>query len=58
MRSTEHRNPTERFVDALCEALPALTDEQRVRLEDLFNDAVEARMVQSAREERQSREDY
>jgi len=33
-------------VEALAELLPQMTDEQRVRLEDAFNDAVEARMEQ------------
>lgn len=31
---------TERFMEALCEMLPPMTDEQRVRLEDLLYDAV------------------
>jgi len=33
--------PTERFVDLLSELLPEMTDEQRVRLEDAFKDAVQ-----------------
>lgn len=44
------RSPTERFVDTLCEVFAhhdrdPLTDEQRVRLEDAFNEAVEARVM-------------
>lgn len=41
------QTPTERFMDALCEVLPAMTDEQRVRTEDAFNDAVDARVEQA-----------
>lgn len=46
MRSTERVSPTGRFVDMLAELLPHMSDEQRVRLEDAFNDALEARMQQ------------
>jgi hypothetical protein len=35
------QTPTERFMEALSELLPPMTDEQRVRLEDLFYDAVQ-----------------
>lgn len=38
--------PTERFIDLLSELLPSMTDEQRVRLEDAFADAVEERIQQ------------
>jgi len=44
--TTEKPSATERFVNALAELLPQMTDEQRVRMEDAFNDAVEARMQQ------------
>lgn len=49
-------SPTERFVELLSELLPQMTDQQRVRLEDLFNDAVEARMEQ--REQVSRNEEY
>jgi hypothetical protein len=49
------RSPTERFVDLLAELLPQMTDVQRVRMEDAFNDAVEALEAQAQRREAESR---
>ena len=35
---------TDRFMDALCSHLPSLSDEDRVRLEDAFIEAVTERV--------------
>jgi hypothetical protein len=52
-------DPTERFIAVLADVLGReLSDEQRVNLEDAFNDAVQAQVEERERVERMSREDW